>query len=98
MRLKERSSVLLPQPEGPMMAVTLCPGTSSVTCLSAWCVPYHRSKSRVTMHGAAVPGSGATASPGGPLPADRGRSLRRQLGAERGWSLHGHLSPSPAGA
>ena len=57
MRLKERSSVLLPQPEGPMMAVTLWSGTSSDTCLRAWCVPYQRLKSRVTRRGSTAPGA-----------------------------------------
>ena len=35
MRLNERSSVLLPQPEGPMIAVTLVFGISSETLVSA---------------------------------------------------------------
>ena len=39
MRLNERSNVLLPQPEGPMMAVTLFAGTSRLTDFSAWCAP-----------------------------------------------------------
>ena len=36
MRLKQRSSVLLPQPDGPISAVTFCFGTSNVTESSAW--------------------------------------------------------------
>ena len=39
MRLKVRSSVDLPQPEGPMKAVTLRSGMSMVTFLSAWKPP-----------------------------------------------------------
>ena len=39
MRLNERSSVLLPQPDGPMIAVTLCAGIASDTDFSAWCAP-----------------------------------------------------------
>ena len=37
MRLNDLSSVLLPQPEGPMIAVTLPLGMSSETPLRAWC-------------------------------------------------------------
>ena len=39
MRLKVRSSVLLPQPDGPMKAVTLRSGMSRLMCLSAWKLP-----------------------------------------------------------
>jgi hypothetical protein len=39
MRLKQRSSVDLPQPEGPMKAVTRFSGISRFTCLSAWKLP-----------------------------------------------------------
>ena len=39
MRLKVRSSVLLPQPDGPMKAVTLRSGMSSLMCFSAWKLP-----------------------------------------------------------
>ena len=45
MRLKARNSVDLPQPEGPMKAVTRFSGMSSVMFLSAWKSPYHRLKS-----------------------------------------------------
>jgi hypothetical protein len=36
MRLKVRSSVLLPQPDGPMKAVTLRSGMSRLMFFSAW--------------------------------------------------------------
>jgi len=36
MRLKVRSSVDLPQPDGPMKAVTLFSGMSRLMLLSAW--------------------------------------------------------------
>ncbi len=39
MRLKARSTVDLPQPEGPMMAVILRGMTSSVTSRMAWKAP-----------------------------------------------------------
>src|SRR6266566_4921669 len=38
MRLRQRSSVLLPQPDGPIMAVTVCAGNRSDTSRTArWC-------------------------------------------------------------
>ena len=39
MRLKVRSSVDLPQPDGPMKAVTFFSGMSRLMCLSAWKLP-----------------------------------------------------------
>ena len=39
MRLKVRSRVDLPQPEGPIKAVTLLAGMSMLTFFSAWKVP-----------------------------------------------------------
>ena len=39
MRLKVRSSVLLPQPDGPMKAVTFLSGISMLTFFSAWNEP-----------------------------------------------------------
>src|SRR3989441_3407966 len=39
MRLRQRSSVLLPQPDGPMMAVTVCAGNRSDTSRTARCCP-----------------------------------------------------------
>ena len=49
MRLKVRSSVDLPQPEGPMKAVARFLGISRLTPLSAWKSPYQRLKSRMLM-------------------------------------------------
>ena len=39
MRLSVRSTVDLPQPDGPMNAVTLRGGTDSVTSATAWNLP-----------------------------------------------------------
>src|SRR5690242_3878086 len=39
MRLRQRSRVLLPHPEGPMIAVTVCAGNSSDTSRTARCLP-----------------------------------------------------------
>src|SRR2546423_1886470 len=39
MRLRQRSSVLFPQPDGPMIAVTVCAGNSSETSRTARCCP-----------------------------------------------------------
>src|SRR6266550_7449326 len=39
MRFRQRSSVLLPHPEGPMIAVTVCAGNRSDTSRTARCVP-----------------------------------------------------------
>lgn len=45
MRLKVRRSVDLPQPDGPMKAVTRPSGMASVMCLRAWNLPYHTLRS-----------------------------------------------------
>src|SRR5208282_411692 len=60
MRLKQRRSVLLPQPEGPMSAVILLRGMSIVMALRARAVPYQTERLRVvrTMDFSA-PGGGA---------------------------------------
>ena len=42
MRLRQRSSVDLPQPEGPMKAVTWCLGMDMEMSLSACFSPYQR--------------------------------------------------------
>jgi hypothetical protein len=39
MRFSDRSTVDLPQPDGPMNAVTLRGGTESETCCTAWNLP-----------------------------------------------------------
>ena len=39
MRFSERSTVDLPQPDGPMKAVTLRGGTASSTSATAWNLP-----------------------------------------------------------
>ena len=38
-RFRQRMNVLLPQPEGPMIAVTWLPGTSKLTSLTAGDLP-----------------------------------------------------------
>src|SRR5262249_49742707 len=61
-RLRQRSMVLLPQPEGPMIAVTVCAGNSSDTSRTARCWPKNAvnltvsSRSRV-LADATIPGS-----------------------------------------
>src|SRR5262245_23082542 len=60
-RLRQRSMVLLPQPEGPMIAVTVCAGNSSDTSRTARCWPKNAvnltvsSRSRV-LADATIPG------------------------------------------
>ncbi len=46
MRFMQRSRVDLPQPDGPIRAVTSPRGTSMVISNSAWTLSYHRLKSR----------------------------------------------------
>ena len=43
MRLKQRRNVLLPQPDGPISAVTWFSGMTRLMFLSAWLVPYQKS-------------------------------------------------------
>jgi len=53
MRFKHRRNVDLPQPEGPMMAVTAFCGIDADTFLTAALSPKKAVRSRVTMHGLA---------------------------------------------
>src|SRR5918995_2497764 len=46
MRLMQRSTVLLPHPDGPMSAVIWCFGTSKVTPVTARKLPYKTLSSR----------------------------------------------------
>jgi len=41
-RLKQRRNVLLPQPDGPISAVTWFSGITRLMFLSAWLVPYQK--------------------------------------------------------
>ena len=41
MRLRQRTNVDLPQPDGPMSAVALLAGMFRLTSCSVWFVPYH---------------------------------------------------------
>ena len=57
MRLKQRSSVLLPQPDGPISAVILLRGMSIVMSLSASAAPYQTESPRVaSTMGCSAPG------------------------------------------
>ena len=72
-RLKQRSSVLLPQPDGPIKAVILLRGMSIVMSLSARREPYQTERPRVESTigsaGAERPAAGAAAA---------GRRIRRR--------------------
>jgi hypothetical protein len=61
--LKQRSSVDLPQPDGPMMAVTARCGAVIVTLLTAATLPKYALRSLVAMQGLAssAMGAGSTA-------------------------------------
>ena len=48
MRLKQRRNVLLPQPDGPISAVTWFSGITRLMFLSAWFVPYQKSSFSAT--------------------------------------------------
>ena len=48
MRLKQRRNVLLPQPDGPISAVTWFSGIVRLMFLSAWFVPYQKSSLSAT--------------------------------------------------
>src|SRR5690349_4467146 len=41
MRLRQRSTVVFPHPDGPMKAVISCSWIVKDTPLTAWCAPYH---------------------------------------------------------
>src|SRR5205807_2703091 len=43
-RLMQRSTVLLPQPDGPMMAVTFRSGACMVIAATTWRLPYQASR------------------------------------------------------
>src|SRR6266566_4236925 len=63
MRLRQRSSVDFPHPDGPMIAVTDRPGISSVTSPTAWVAPYHAFRRSVRIAGVSTAaGSGLAAS------------------------------------
>src|SRR5947209_20336036 len=56
MRLRQRTKVDLPQPEGPMMAVTWRAGISRVISWSAWVVPNQALSSCTRMPGSMLAG------------------------------------------
>src|SRR5918995_4955209 len=67
MRFRQRSSVDLPQPDGPMNAVMRCFGTTIVTSWSACFVPYHSDTLSIsTMTGSSI---------GGRTPVDGGNVI-----------------------
>src|SRR3954471_20810845 len=49
MRLRQRMSVLFPQPDGPMMAITCFSGIVSVMSSSACFLPYQAESWRISM-------------------------------------------------
>ena len=78
MRLKQRRNVLLPQPDGPISAVTWFSGIEMLMSLSAWLVPYQKSsfsadafggfarsglRSSIVMETEGVPGCRVSVSP-----------------------------------
>src|SRR5437588_12714877 len=64
-RFKQRMKVLLPQPEGPIIAVT-CRGAISIAMLaSAWRSPYQAFRSRMTTLGPCDGGGGGGGTSGG---------------------------------
>src|SRR5688572_5469720 len=60
-RLKQRRSVLLPQPEGPINAVIWCRGTSIETSFRACDVPYQTDSARADSTVSAIVGAGGAA-------------------------------------
>ena len=54
MRLRQRSSVDLPQPDGPMYAVTRCFGTDMDTSRSACLAPYQSDRCSISTIGASM--------------------------------------------
>src|SRR3990172_1393153 len=54
MRLRQRSSVDLPQPDGPMYAVTRCYGTDMDTSRSACLAPYQSDRCSISTIGASM--------------------------------------------
>src|SRR6266566_3026365 len=81
-RFTERRKVLLPQPDGPIRAVTARRGTATATSNSAWVVPYQKLYARASRRG----GTGVR-TPGRPLSSEPPRNVRlgllfRRLGEE----------------
>src|SRR4051812_18656473 len=64
-RLKQRRSVLLPHPEGPISAVILFRGISIDTSRSASAVPYQTERSRAARTIGAASGGGGGVGEGG---------------------------------
>src|ERR1043166_7413183 len=54
MRLRQRSSVLLPQPLGPMKAVVRCGAIRTLTSTSACFAPYQKFRSLISMIGLSI--------------------------------------------
>ena len=97
MRLRHRRAVDLPQPDGPMSAVMAFLGTSIVTPLTAWCLPYHTPMScRRKMGGPSegseevalgwAPDAGCDAPPSA-APAERWISIGESLAVFSGSTL-----------
>src|SRR6267378_583288 len=62
-RFTERRNVLLPQPDGPIRAVTARRGTVTVTSNSAWVAPYQKLYARTSTMGVAT-GAGRAVTQG----------------------------------
>src|SRR5262245_22683202 len=56
-RLRQRSNVLLPHPDGPMYAVMRCLGTAIETSLSACLAPYQKLTPSISTMGVSITGS-----------------------------------------
>src|SRR6266550_9030634 len=70
-RFTERRNVLLPQPDGPIRAVTARRGMATVTSNSAWVAPYQKLYARTSRMGVAT-GAGRAATDPGRKPGDPG--------------------------
>ncbi len=70
-RFTERKNVLLPQPDGPISAVTARRGMATVTSNNAWVAPYQKLYARTSRMGVAA-GAGRTVTDPGRKPGDPG--------------------------
>src|SRR6185312_3903728 len=80
MRLNPRSKVDLPQPDGPMIALTRFSGRSMLMFFSAWKSPYRKLRSRTASFG------GDTTATLRAVRAKRGDALRKAV-----FSIMGNL-------
>src|SRR6476661_8168317 len=64
-RLRQRSSVDLPHPDGPMIAVTSCSRKSTETLRTADCFPNHAERPTTSRSVGGIPEPGSRRQPGG---------------------------------